>query len=146
MLIRARFLQLSQSRGDFGWKKARCAIGSPSASSLTVNDPGILSRSMPLTRTETGAERLIENVRAASTLPTLFSSTPSIPSSSYEIPPYEIVSPAFVVVNGGWAPDTGSATGSDNQPASPSIVDWKPVSVVARSLCCHFHQRRSILV
>ena len=125
MLISACFLQFSQFRGDFGWKKARFAIGSPSASSLTANDPGMLSRSMPLTRTETGAERLIENVRAASTLPTLFSSATSGPSGSYEIP-NEIVWSA-VVVN----PVRPLNGGSDNQLASPSMVDLKPVSVVA---------------
>ena len=57
MLISAFSLQFSQSRGELGWKKARFAIGSPLASNVTANDPGILSRSMFLTRTETGAER-----------------------------------------------------------------------------------------
>jgi hypothetical protein len=89
----------------------------------------MLSRSMPLTRTETGAERLIENVRAASTLPTLFSSatsgTSGPPAGSYAIP-NEMVWSAVVVVN----PVRPLNGGSDSQLVSPSIVDLKPASVV----------------
>ena len=40
MLISACSLQFSQFCGEFGWKKAHFAIGWPSASNVTTNDPG----------------------------------------------------------------------------------------------------------
>jgi hypothetical protein len=70
--------QVAQSRGVFGWKKARVAIGWPSASNATENEPGILSRLMSLTITDTLLERRILKARAASKLPTLFSKATAI--------------------------------------------------------------------
>ncbi len=82
---------------------------------------------MSLTLTDTGRERLIEKLRAASTLPIVFSSVTSSVSVSESDASYAMPSAMLssaVSVNGGWA-----LTGTYNQLSSQEIVDLEPVRV-----------------